>query len=725
MSTQFFERQETQRSYTKWLVLSFIGALLVVTAAINLVVLVGLFGEPFYIIRHHPEYVAWISGVVIGTMLVASWHKSSELRAGGAVVARALGGVPVTAQDSDLKRQRLLNIVEEMAIAARIRKPQVFVLTEEPGINAFAAGHSPDEAAVAVTQGALDNLDRDQLQAVIGHEFSHVLNGDMKINMRLAAWIFGLFIITNIATRIMRNRSRGKGAARLKLVALGVFIAGSVGLIAGRLLQAAVSRRREHLADASSVQFTRNPQALQGAFIAMAANAQGSRLQHASAVNVAHMFFAHSDPPWADKVGTGWFSTHPKLEERVKALDSRVTPARFRTLVNEERRKIAARDAQSPAETTANGEVTAAVAPGSTPAAAPGDVLAFTPAEGTAAIAQPVRLATQLAAAASTTPASTPPATLTPAGTAPAASGATTRSRTISGLALAETLPSGIRMIGGRSLPPDVLRNRLSQEQQQAIVEYLARVEKSLPSVQATFIAAMLASEPAKTRTQVTKLAPLLGIELMKECQAQWKAINALPAPARLPMLMDLASMLDALDPADRKKLRAIARAFAPTVATGDMLRFAVTRLIEKRLAKATEPSPPVPLPERAAAVCELYAALAQCRFGAGKPGLNAYRAGLMGMLPPQKWAVFPETLIAPAALDAALAGLAGVHPTGKRSLSEGMARVVAVGGRLTVPLVDLLRAACVLIDCPVPMLAPDVVYDEADTAPRTQASAR
>ena len=130
MSTQFFERQETQRSYTKWLVLSFIGALLVVTAAINLVVIVGLFGEPFYIVRHHPEYVAWISVVVIGTMLIASWHKSSELRAGGAVVARELGGVPVTPQDSDLKRKRLLNIVEEMAIAARIRKPLVFVLPD-------------------------------------------------------------------------------------------------------------------------------------------------------------------------------------------------------------------------------------------------------------------------------------------------------------------------------------------------------------------------------------------------------------------------------------------------------------------------------------------------------------------------------------------------------------------------------------------------------------------
>jgi len=717
VSTQFFERQDTQRSYTKWLVLSFIAALLIVTVAINLVVIIGVFGEPFYIVRHHPEYVAWISAVVIGTMLVACWHKSSELRSGGAAVARSLGGVPVTADDGDLKRKRLLNIVEEMAIAARIRKPQVFILPDEPGINAFAAGHSPDEAAVAVTQGALDNLDRDQLQAVIGHEFSHVLNGDMKINMRLTAWIFGLFIITNIATRIMNNRSRGKGAARLKLIAFGVFLAGSVGLIAGRLLQAAVSRRREHLADASSVQFTRNPQALQGAFIAMAANADGSRLQHVSAVNVAHMFFAHSDPPWADKVGTGWFSTHPKLEERVRALDSRVTPGKFRSLVNEERRKITARAAQPAAESAVEGEAAAAGVAGFAgvaAVAAAGDTLAFTATDSVGAAAVPGNAVNVVAHAAAA---------------ATAATSATTRSRTMSGLKLAETLPSGIRMVGGRALAPDVLRNRLSQEQQQAILEYLARTEKSLLSVQATYVAAMLASEPAKTRMQVTKLAPLLGIELMKECQAQWQNINALAPAARLPMLVDLANLLDTLDAADRKKLRAVARAFAPTVTTCDMLRFAVTRLLEKRLAKpaaAATPEPtPVPLPERAAAVCDLYAALAQCRFGAGKQGLNAYRAGLMGMLPPQKWGTFPETLITPAALDAALAGLAQVHPTGKRSLSEGIARVVAVGGRLTVPLVDLLRATCLIIDCPVPMLAVDVVYDEADTAPRTQASAR
>jgi Zn-dependent protease with chaperone function len=692
VNSQFFERQETQRSHTRWLVAGFIFAMLLVTLVINLVVTIGLVGHPLYALQYHPEVIVWTTIIVLGTMLIACWHKSSQLRAGGSAVARSLGGVAITAQEGDLKRKRLLNIVEEMAIAARIRKPQVYVLPEEQGINAFAAGHSPDEAAVAVTQGALDKLDREQLQAVIGHEFSHILNGDMRINMRLTAWIFGLFVITDLAMRIMRGRSRGKGAGRIKIVAFGVFIAGSVGLLAGRLLQAAVSRRREHLADASAVQFTRNPGALQGAFVTMAATAEGSQLQHENSVNVAHMFFAGTTPSWANKLGTAWFSTHPPLEERVRALDARVSSIKFRSLVSDERRKIAARATQE----AANG-------------AAPEGQAVTPPATETPALAMAAMQDLPVAMATPTTPAISPKRPHL----ATSESHPSDRSMTLTRLALEETLPSGVRMIAGKVLPPDVLRNRLSQEQQQSIGIVLAQVEKHPIAMQAAIVATMLASEPAKWRMQLTKLAPLLGIELMKETQTQVERIGALAPAVRLPLLSDLMFALDGIDPAERKRLRAVARAFAPTVSRGDMLRFAATRMLEKRLAKAVDESAPVPLPERAPAVCELYAALAQCRFGTDKQGQNAYRGGLMGLLTPQKWSPYPEAPLTPAALDAALAALTQVHPTGKRSLSEGMARVIAIGGKLTVPQVDLLRAACMIIDCPVPLLPVDVVFDE------------
>jgi Zn-dependent protease with chaperone function len=281
VSTQFFERQEVQRSQTRWLVLAFIAAFLLVTVVVNLVVVVGLIGHPGHVLREHPGYIAWISIVVIGTMLIATWHRASQLRAGGAVVARSLGGVPVGAKTPT---QAQTPAQHRRRNGDRGAHPQAAgVRADGRGVHQrLRGGHSPDDAAVAVTQGALDKLDRDQLQAVIGHEFSHILNGDMKINMQLTVWIFGLFVITDLAVRIMNKRGGGKNAARLKLVAFGVFLAGSVGLFAGRLLQAAVSRRREHLADASAVQFTRNPQALQGAFIAMAATAEGSTLVHAT-----------------------------------------------------------------------------------------------------------------------------------------------------------------------------------------------------------------------------------------------------------------------------------------------------------------------------------------------------------------------------------------------------------------------------------------------------------
>ncbi|MDF3022089.1 MAG: hypothetical protein K0Q92_3392 [Steroidobacteraceae bacterium] len=726
MTTQFFERQETQKTYTRWLVWAFIAAILAVVLVINLVVVVGLGGaEALQLLGEEPQLVVWTTLIVLCVIFGAMWHKSSEMRAGGSAVARSLGGVPVTAEDGDLKRKRLLNIVEEMAIAARIRKPQVFVLPDEPGINAFAAGHSPDEAAVAVTQGALENLDREQMQAVIGHEFSHILNGDMKINMRLTAWIFGLFVITDLAARLMRGRSRGKGAAQIKLIALGIFIAGGVGMLAGRLLQAAVSRRREHLADASSVQFTRNPQALQGAFVVMAASAEGTQLQHESSADVAHMCFAGNASGWMAKFG-GIMATHPKIEERVRALDSRLTPSRFKSLISEERRRQAARAKAEAANATSAGSEagTASQAPAAAPVARP------MPAGVSAAVA------VQAAAASTAAPSSS--AADTPIAAAPAAAesdGGLSLAATFETPALSETLPTGVRMIAGRALPPDVLRNRISEDQQAAITHYIASIELNSLGVQATYIAAMLASEPAKYRTQLTKLASVLGIELFKETQAQIPRIAALTPPARLPLLTDLLGLLEGMDPAHRKRLRGLARAFAPTVAAGDMLRFSITRILEKRLAKAAPEAPPVPLHDRAQQVGDLYAMLAHCRVSAkssaSKQGLNAFRAGLMGMLPPQKWPQFPDSPLALAALDAAIAGVAQVHPTGKRSFSEGMARVLAVGGQLTVPQVDLLRGICILVDCPVPVIPADVVYEDAQLArqgaePRNaQASAR
>jgi Zn-dependent protease with chaperone function len=322
----FYSRQAAARGQTRWLVCAFIVALLAVALALDFVLFTFLAGRSHYYglsaleyARANPGQLALSTLLVMGVLGVASLYKSMELRGGGGVVARSLGGVPVSSDTADLKRRRLLNIVEEMAIASGVPMPEVYVLEQEPGINAFAAGHTPANAAVTVTQGALDRLSRDELQGVIGHEFSHVLNGDMRLNVQLMGWVFGLFVIGLIGRMILQvspnNRRNSNG-----LVALGfaVVVLGYIGLMAGRILQAAVSRQRERLADASGVQFTRNPQGLKGALVKIAALPEGSALVAADAEQAAHMFFAEG----LSRV----FATHPPILERIRELDPQFDP---------------------------------------------------------------------------------------------------------------------------------------------------------------------------------------------------------------------------------------------------------------------------------------------------------------------------------------------------------------------------------------------------------------
>ena len=459
------------------------------------------------------------------------------MRAGGAAVARSLGGVHVNADDGDLKRQRLLNIVEEMAIAARIRKPQVFVLPDEAGINAFAAGHSPDEAAVAVTQGALDALDRDQLQAVIGHEFSHILNGDMKINMRLTAWIFGLFVITDLARRFMRRRGGGKGAARAQGRSHSAFSSPAAsGMLAGRLLQAAVSRRREHLADASSVQFTRNPQALQGAFVIMAAARRG----HASRARSVRQASRTCSSPAASRRGLTSSAARgsPRIRRSKSAcarIDARVTPLKFRTLVSDEQRKQGARESharRSPRRRPHGAPTARRHAPWLPAARAWPMAIGGVRTRAPLSRDEPAR-----PAACACTDADTG------AGRDHAVRRAHGRRSRVAARCVAQSLEPG--STGG------------DRRVRRAGGEFTV-------AVQATFVATMLAAEPAKWRTQLTRLAPLLGIELFKETQAQIARIAQLAPASRLPLLTDLLTLLDGLEPArsqatarDRARVRA------------------------------------------------------------------------------------------------------------------------------------------------------------------------
>jgi len=345
----FFARQAATRRLSRWMVVLFILAVVAIVIAIDLVVVIavamlsledgGLLATQDMSLAHYPVVVVVTSIVVLGTIGISSVVRTASLSAGGSKVAEQLGGTRVSADTTDPLRRRLLNVVEEMAIASGVAVPQVYVLEREAGINAFAAGHSPANAAVAVTRGALVNLNRSELQGIIAHEFSHVLNGDMRLSTRLIGLLFGLTVIAMIARTILRHAPRSGGGRKggggiivIFAAALVVLILGWIGLFFGRLIQAAVSRNRESLADASAVQFTRDPQGLRDALVKIGALGIGSRFADADAEEVAHLLFAEG----IRRV----FATHPPLIERIRAIDPRFQPEEFeraRKRMNEER----------------------------------------------------------------------------------------------------------------------------------------------------------------------------------------------------------------------------------------------------------------------------------------------------------------------------------------------------------------------------------------------------
>lgn len=277
----------------------------------------------------NPTLLAGVSIATVAVVGLASLFKWFSFRAGGSAVATSVGGRLVNPGSTDPKENRLLNVVEEMAIASGVPMPAVYILENEAGINAFAAGLTTSDAVVAVTRGTLDTLSRDELQGVIGHEFSHILNGDMKLNVKLTALIFGILVIGLIgrgvlwSMRYSRPRSgnnKNSGGILAVIIAIGIalFAIGYIGYFFGRLIQAAISRQREFLADASAVQFTRNPAGIAGALKKIGSVSQGAALTAKKSTELGHFFFAQG---FKSNFGGLW-ATHPPLAERIRAIDS-------------------------------------------------------------------------------------------------------------------------------------------------------------------------------------------------------------------------------------------------------------------------------------------------------------------------------------------------------------------------------------------------------------------
>jgi Zn-dependent protease with chaperone function len=335
----FFQAQENARRRTGLLVFLFgaavvciIGAVYLAAAAVTTMGTAGPEG-PATFRWWQPEVFFVAAPATLAVIVCGSLFKAWTLRGGGGVVARSLGGVRVAPGTHDPAERRLLNVVEEMAIASGVRVPEVYLLPED-GINAFAAGTSADDAAIAVTRGALDALGRDELQGVVGHEFSHILAGDMRLNVRLLGLLFGIMLLVVIGRILVRsvrylrssgrNKNSGGAVVAIVLVGAGLILIGLVGVLFGRLVQAAVSRQREYLADAASVQFTRNPAGLAGALAKIASSSAGSRVLDAHATEACHLFFAS---PFSSAFSS-LFATHPPIPARIRAIDPSFDPRR-------------------------------------------------------------------------------------------------------------------------------------------------------------------------------------------------------------------------------------------------------------------------------------------------------------------------------------------------------------------------------------------------------------
>lgn len=267
-----------------------------------------------------------IALVVIIAVVLGSLFKFVQLRGGGKAVAESLGGQLINTASTDADQRKLLNVVEEIAIASGTPVPPVYLL-EEAGINAFAAGHNPQDAVIGITRGAIAQLDREQLQGVIAHEFSHILHGDMRLNIRLVALLNGILVIGLLGHMLLRGSyyrrigrsSRNNSQMAFMAAGLGLVVIGYTGTFFGNWIKAAVSRQREFLADASAVQFTRNPNGIAGALKRIAGYPQGSKLDASDAAEFSHMYFGQATSSAFSRM----MATHPPLAERIQRIEPR------------------------------------------------------------------------------------------------------------------------------------------------------------------------------------------------------------------------------------------------------------------------------------------------------------------------------------------------------------------------------------------------------------------
>ncbi|GIX34746.1 MAG: Zn-dependent protease [Lysobacteraceae bacterium] len=642
VAASFFQLQEHARRTTRRLLVLFALALVAVVAAVTLVVALSAAAFAPGEVRVAGGPLAWLeaqAGMLVGTailtlllILAASALRIRALRQGGAELARRLGGREIAPDCGDLHERRLRNVVEELAIAACLPVPAIFVLDEEMGINAFAAGLSPSDAAIAVTRGALERLNRDELQGVVAHEFSHVLHGDMRLNMRLCGWLYGILVIGILGRRLLYAlRHRGRNAAPLLLAGVGLVAVGAVGVFCARLIQAAVARSREVLADASAVQFTRQSAGLAGALKKAAGLAQ-EPVRNPHAPEVRHMLFVS-----AASLGA-WLDTHPPLLRRIRMLDPAFRPERLQALQQRWR--------EAPPDGLREDEERGLLGDASLGAihALPAADARFRPAPGVTAsrVAQP--------------------------------HGDDTR-----------------RAVGlHRQMP-----------------EGLIDAARDVAQAGAVVLALLIDRDRAIRARQLAEIAVREDEDLAEAVERCLPQCEALHPGLRLPLAALCFPALRRLPVERLRALTACARMLVQMDGRISLFDYCLSRMLQNQVEEVLDPSRYRVVGRRRLVECkqalaDLFAVLVSHGYDAPEPMRRAYVAGLIAVLPGERFEFKPPRNWV-TAMDRALAELDGLDAHGKQLLIEGMVVAICHDGRISVAEAELVRAVCACLHCPLP----------------------
>ena len=661
----FFERQEEARRSTRKLVGLFALAVFLIVLAVYLAIALAVtWTENLDLEVWNLTVFGWVAAVTLTVIVVGSLYKIATLRGGGQAVGRLLGGRPLQPNTRDLKERRLLNVVEEMALASGMAVPTVYVLDKEKGINAFAAGFGPGDTVIGVTRGCLDLLSRDELQGVIGHEFSHALNGDMRLNLRLMGLLHGILVIAMIGYWLLRTTSSGRssssssssskkgGGGAIAFLGLAFLIIGGIGVFFGRLIKSAVSRQREFLGDAASVQFTRNPSSIAGALKKIGGLEAGSRITNSHAEEASHFFFGNGMAKGFSAKLDDMLATHPPLVDRIKRIEPNFDgkmPKVDAGAVSQAQMKAAA------AEDEAGGLV-----PGFAPR-----------------VAAP-------------TPAAPPPAEAAP------------RTVDVDPGTIADTVGT------------------LDQAHLELASSFLARLPPALrdaardPSGACAIVFGLLLDrDRALRRRQLEELEAAVDAPIHAETVKLTPALDQCPVEARLP-LVDLAlQALRRLSEPQYRVFRAAVERLIAADAKLSLFEFTLQRILLRHLEPHFHPSrPPAVAYGTLRAVSRqaslLLSILAHAGQAQAERATQAFAAGARHLAETRAVAsLLPFEQCGLADLDRALAALVQAAPAMKRKLLEACAATIAFDKRVTIQEGELLRAISDSLDCPMPPFLP------------------